>query len=205
MVCAWPVPIARAAASSTTCRARTTSPRRPKYLREISFRRRSRVLPEAEGEIAVARGIVDGNRGFEMLARAGEIAGEPAGQPGRAVRDAEFSRVGAPGGFAQKGLRDFQHRRELAAHVIAGEEAVIRGASFARIGQSRRQFARPRKRGRRFRRLKAPRRDQRIAEADLKVNAPPAHRGRVLHRIAFSEHGDKGLRFCEFGELSRRR
>jgi hypothetical protein len=36
--------------------------------------------------------------------------------------------------------------------------------------------------------------DQRIGEADLEANAALAQRGGALHRVAFRECGEKGLR-----------
>jgi hypothetical protein len=47
--------------------------------------------------------------------------------------------------------------------------------------------------------------DQRIAEADLEVDAPLVQRGGTAHLIALRERREEGLRLGEFGELLGRR
>jgi len=84
-------------------------------------------------------------------------------------------------------------------------ETPIDGEPFRGVFDLARQFAGPGEGGTGFRRVMSLGPDQRIGEADLEVNAPLAQRSCALHRIAFRERREEGLRLGEFRELSGRR
>src|SRR6516165_8725635 len=93
----------------------------------------------------------------------------------------------------------------FAAVKVPGPKTVIGRESFRGVFLPVRQFAGPRKGRTGFRRVISLGPDQRIAEADLEVNAPLVQRCGALHRVAFRERREKGLRLSEFGELLGRR
>src|SRR5215472_4419720 len=130
---------------------------------------------------------------LKMVVGAGKIAEIKAGGAGNAMSNQGLGAIRPGRGFAKEKLRHFAHRCRFAARKMPDPKAEIGGKSFRGIFDPACQFAGARKGGARFRRLLSLGPDQRIGEADLKVNAPLAQRGSALYRIAFRERREKGL------------
>ena len=122
-----------------------------------------------------------------MLLGVGKIAEIKAGRAGDAVRDHNLGTIRPSRGFAQEKLRHFAHRCGFAAVQIARPKTVIGGKPFRGVFLPARQFAGARKSRARFRRRESLGPHERVAEADLELNAPLAQRGGALHLIAFRE------------------
>ena len=75
---------------------------------------------EAIGKLAVALRIINGKRLLEVATRAGKVALKPSGHAIDAVSDAQLGACFAAGRVVQEHLGQFLHRRNLAAHVMAG-------------------------------------------------------------------------------------
>ena len=133
----------------------------------------------------MARRIVELDALPKMLMGAGKVADMKAGVAGNAVRDHHLEAIRPRGGFAQEKLGHFVHRCGFAAVQMPRPKTVIGGETLGDVLHPARQFAGAREGSAGFRRLISLGPVQRIAEADLEVNASLAQRGGVLHRIAF--------------------
>jgi len=175
------------------------SPEPPQCEGVTNFRDGVGIRAEPVDEIAVACLIVEFDGLLTMVMGAGKVAEIPAGGAGSAVRDQGFGAIGPGRGFAQEKLRHFAHRRGFAARIVPDPKTEIGGEPFRGVFHPVCQFAGARKGGPRFRRLMSLGPDQRIAEADLELDAPLAQRGGALHRIAFRERREQDLTLGEFG------
>jgi len=181
------------------------APEHPQRDGIIYFRRDAGIRAEPVGEIDMARRVIELDGLLKMVVGAGKIAEIKTGGAGNTVRDQSLGTIRPGRGFAQEKLRHFAQRGGLAARKVPNPKAEIGGEPFRGVFHPARQFAGARKGGTRFRRLKSLGVEQRIAEADLEVNAPLAQCGGALHRIACRERREQGLRLGKFGELSGRR
>ena len=91
----------------------------PQRNRQIGHRGDAGVRSEAEGQIFVAAGLEQGERPFEVIPRFAILAGEPASDPGGAVRNAGLGQIGFRLDVAEEGRRVRPHRRQVATHVAA--------------------------------------------------------------------------------------
>ena len=142
---------------------------RPRRKREIDHRGDAGVLSEAKGQIVVAAGLEQGERAFQMIPRFAILAGEPASDPGGAMRDAGLGRIGSRLDVAEEGRGVRPHRRQLASHVAAGPQAVVGRQSLGRVLVARRRLAGSGEGFRRFRRAVAARGDERVAVGDVQL------------------------------------
>ena len=116
------------------------------------------------------------------------------------MRDQDLGAIRQGRCFAQEKLGHFARRCGFASIKVPDPKTVIGGEPFRDIFFPACQFAGALKGGTRLRRLMSLGPDQRIAEADLEVNAPVLQRGGAPHRIALCERRENGLRLGEFGE-----
>ena len=93
---------------------------RPQREGEIAHRGDAWVNSKAKGKIVVAAGSEQGERTFQMIPRLAILAGEPASDPGGAMGDAGFERLGCRLDVAEKGGCVRPHRRQVAPRVAAG-------------------------------------------------------------------------------------
>src|SRR5262245_55730349 len=119
----------------------------------------------------MARLVVELDSLLKMVMGAGKVGEIKAGDAETAVRYQGFKAIRAGRGFAQEKLRHFAQRCRFAAVQMPHEKTVIGGEPFRGVFLPVRQFASARKGGTRLRRLISLGPDQRIAEADLELNA----------------------------------
>jgi hypothetical protein len=74
-------------------------------------------MAEAKGQIVVTAGSKQGERTFQVILRLRVLAGEPTCDPGDAVCDAGFGRIGSRLDVAEEGRCVRPHRRQLASRV----------------------------------------------------------------------------------------
>src|SRR6516225_3078542 len=149
----------------------------------------------------MARLVVEFDGLLKMVMGAGKVAEVKTGGAGNAVRDQGLGATRPGRGFAQEKLRHFAQRYGFAAVHMPDPKAEIGGKPFRDVFRLARQLEGARKGGTGFRRLISLDPEERIAEADLELNAPLAQCGGALHLVAFRERREKGLRLGEFGEL----
>ena len=162
------------------------------------------VQSEAKGQIVVAAGLEQGERAFQVIPRFAILSGEPACDPGARWATPASGESGLASTSLQEGLGVRPHRRQLAAHVAAGPQAVVgrqpSGASSSPAADSRALC----EGFRRFRRAEASRRDQRVAVGDVQLSVagsngraacrPPRRRARLVrHGDRLAEMGDRLL------------
>jgi hypothetical protein len=114
---------------------------RPQYHREAMHRGDAFVMSEAESKIVVAPGLKQRQRLFKMLPRFAVLSGEPMRHPGCAVSDSGLGRVRPRLDVAEEGLGVGPHRRQLAAHVAAGPQAVVSRQPLKRVLVASGEFA----------------------------------------------------------------
>ena len=128
---------------------------------------------------------------IQGLARFDILAGEPMRDPDYAASDSGLRRVGSRLDVGEESLGVRPHRRQLAAHVTSGPQAIVGRQAFVRVLVAKRHLAGPCKGFGRFARPVAARGDQRVAVSDVQ-RAPLA---RFTHRLV--GHGD---RLAEMGD-----
>jgi hypothetical protein len=94
---------------------------RPGRNRQVKHRGDTGVLSEAKGQVIVAAGLEQGERPFEVIPRLAILAGEPASDPGGAMGDSCFSRIGSRLEVTEEGRCVRPHRWQLASRVAAGK------------------------------------------------------------------------------------
>src|SRR6516162_9064366 len=150
----------------------------------VNLRCGARILTEPVGEITMARLVVELDGLLKMVMSAGKVAEAKAVNSRNAMSDQGLRTIRLGCGFAQEKLRYFAHPSMFATDGRSDIKTVIGGKSFGGVFHPTRQFAGALEGRARFRRVMSLGPDQRIAEADLEVNAPLAQRGGALHRIA---------------------
>ena len=92
---------------------------RPRGVRQIDHRGDARVQAEAESQIVVAAGFEQGQGALQVIPSLAILAGEPAGDPGGAMGDAGFGRLGFRRDVVEEGGCVRPHRRQFASDVAA--------------------------------------------------------------------------------------
>src|SRR5271165_5866301 len=109
-----------------------------------------------------------------MVAREMKFSGEPVGDALDPLRDAGLGGIGSPFDVGEEGCRMRPHRQKFAPRVAAGPEAEVRRQALRRVLLAERSFAGSRESFGRFRRAKAARRNERVAESYLQLSPPLA-------------------------------
>ena len=105
---------------------------RPQCEREVMHRQDAGVRSKAKGQIVALR-MKQGESLFKMFPRFEVLSGEPMRDSGRAVSNSCLGRIGSRLDVAEEGLSVGPHRRQLAAHEVAGPQTVVGRQPFGRV------------------------------------------------------------------------
>ena len=142
---------------------------------------------------------------MELIARLAIITGKPTREPGGAMGDAGFGRIGSRLDVVEEGFGVSPHLWQVASHGTAGPQPIVDRQSFGRVLVAKRPLAGSREGLGRFRRTNAARCDQRVAVGDVQSLVLLTSRRIRLDLVRLHQRRQQRLRLGDFRHFWRRR